>query len=86
MPKPAYQLPSANCFANVFFGLRLQIMKKSFILLLLISAFCACAQGFDKAKLNQYMETLEATEKAMFSLAVIKTGSPYIKSQSVLQK
>jgi D-alanyl-D-alanine carboxypeptidase len=79
--KPDHQLPSENCFANVLFRVGPQIMKKSFILFLLISAFCASAQSFDKAKLNQYLETLEATEKAMFSLAVIKNGEPiYQKS------
>ena len=56
-------------------------MIKSFILFLLIGGLCIFAQIFDKAKLNQYLETLEATEKAMFSLAVIKNGEPmYQKS------
>lgn len=56
-------------------------MIKSFILFLLIGGLCIFAQIFDKAKLNQYLETREATEKAMFGLAVIKNGEPmYQKS------
>ena len=56
-------------------------MNKSFSLILFICVFSFSAQGFDKTKLDQYLDTLEAHEKAMFSLAVIENGEPiYQKS------
>jgi D-alanyl-D-alanine carboxypeptidase len=51
----------------------------SFIFFICVSS--VSAQGFDRAKLDQYLETLEIHEKAMFSLAVIENGKPiYQKS------
>jgi len=56
-------------------------MKKSFSLILFIWVSSVSAQSFEKAKLDQYLESIEAHEKAMFSLAVIKNGEPiYQKS------
>lgn len=56
-------------------------MKKSVSLILFICVFGVSAQSFDKAKLDQYLQTLEAHEKAMFSLAVVENGEPiYQKS------
>ncbi|GAB5523001.1 MAG: serine hydrolase domain-containing protein [Roseivirga sp.] len=56
-------------------------MKKLFSLLLLFSVFTLSAQSFDKAKLDTYLETLEAHEKAMLSVALLKDGKPvYQKS------
>lgn len=56
-------------------------MKKSFSLIFFICVFSVSAQSFDKAKLDQYLDTLEAHEKAMFSLSVVESGEPiYQKS------
>jgi D-alanyl-D-alanine carboxypeptidase len=56
-------------------------MKKSFSLILFICIFSVSAQDFDKAKLDQYLETLETHEKAMLSLAITENGEPiYQKS------
>lgn len=57
------------------------IMNKCFSLILFICVFSVSAQSFDKAKLDQYLETLEGHQKAMFSLTVIEKGEPiYQKS------
>lgn len=56
-------------------------MKKIFSLILFICVSNVSAQSFDKAKLNQYLDSLEAHDKAMFSLAAFKNGAPiYQKS------
>jgi D-alanyl-D-alanine carboxypeptidase len=56
-------------------------MKKRFALFLLICVNTVSAQSFDKAKLDQYLETLQAHNKAMLSLAIIENGKPiYQKS------
>jgi D-alanyl-D-alanine carboxypeptidase len=56
-------------------------MNKIFSLIFFICVSSVSAQGFDKAKLDQYLETLEAHEKAMFSMAVLENGEPiYQKS------
>jgi len=56
-------------------------MNKIFSLILFICVSSVSAQSFDKAKLDQYLDTIEAHEKAMFSLAVIENGeSIYQKS------
>ncbi|WP_340677848.1 serine hydrolase domain-containing protein [Paraglaciecola sp.] len=56
-------------------------MKKIFSLILFICVSNVSAQSFDKAKLDQYVDALEAPEKAMFSLAVVENGQPiYQKS------
>ena len=51
-------------------------MNKLFSLLLLTCIYSASAQNFDKAKLDSYLEALNANDKAMFSLAIIKSGEP----------
>jgi D-alanyl-D-alanine carboxypeptidase len=56
-------------------------MNKILSLIFFICVSSVSAQGFDKAKLDQYLETLETHEKAMLSLAVIENGKPiYQKS------
>lgn len=56
-------------------------MKKLLSLLLLFSVVALSAQNFDKAKLDQYMETLGQNSKGMFSVALLKDGEPvYQKS------
>lgn len=56
-------------------------MNKLLSLLLFICVSSVSAQGFDKAKLDEYLTKLETHEKAMFSLAVIENGKPiYQKS------
>ncbi len=50
-------------------------MKQLFSLFLLLSAFALSAQTFDKAKLDQYLENLEAHNKAMMSIALVKDGN-----------
>ena len=44
--------------------------------LLLCSSILACGQGFDKAKLDQYLTSLEKHDKVMLSLALFKDGEP----------
>lgn len=56
-------------------------MKKNVYLFLFICLFSVSAQGFDKAKLDQYLDTLDVNQKAMLSLAIVKDGEPvYQKS------
>ncbi|MEP0177857.1 MAG: serine hydrolase domain-containing protein [Paraglaciecola sp.] len=56
-------------------------MKKNVYLFLFICLFSVSAQGFDKAKLDQYLDALDANQKAMLSLAIVKDGEPvYQKS------
>lgn len=56
-------------------------MNKILSLMFFICISSVSAQGFDKAKLDQYLETLETHEKAMFSLAILENGeSIYQKS------
>jgi D-alanyl-D-alanine carboxypeptidase len=49
-------------------------MKKLVGFILFVCIFNASAQNFDKDKLDQYFETLEAHEKVMLSVAVVKNG------------
>jgi D-alanyl-D-alanine carboxypeptidase len=49
-------------------------MNKILSLIFFICVSSVSAQGFDQAKLDQYLETLETHEKAMLSLAVIENG------------
>jgi len=56
-------------------------MNKIFSLILILCINSVSAQSFDKAKLDQYLDSLEAHDKAMFSLAAFKNGEPiYQKS------
>ncbi len=56
-------------------------MNKIVSLIPFIFVFSVSAKSFDADKLDQYLETLEIHEKAMFSLAVVKNGRPvYQKS------
>jgi D-alanyl-D-alanine carboxypeptidase len=56
-------------------------MNKILSLIFFICVSSVSAQSFDKAKLDQYLATLEGYEKAMFSLAVLENGEPiYQKS------
>ncbi|MEO9946264.1 serine hydrolase domain-containing protein [Paraglaciecola sp.] len=51
-------------------------MKKNVYLFLFICLFSVSAQGFDKAKLDQYLDALDVNQKAMLSLAIVKDGEP----------
>jgi len=54
-------------------------MKTLFSLILglsLITFFSASAYSFDKAKLDEYLHSLETHDKAMFSLAIVKNAEP----------
>jgi D-alanyl-D-alanine carboxypeptidase len=56
-------------------------MKNFVSLFLVLCVFSVSAQNIDKAKLDQYLEALEANNKAMFSLALLENGQPvYQKS------
>lgn len=56
-------------------------MSKLFSLILFICVFSVSAHSFDNAKLDQYLELLEAHDKAMFSIAIVENGKPiYQKS------
>ena len=51
-------------------------MNKNLSLILCTCLLSFSAYSFDKAKLDQYLATLEANEKAMLSLAVVENGEP----------
>lgn len=51
-------------------------MNKNVSLILCTCLLSFSAHSFDKAKLDQYLATLEANEKAMLSLAVVENGEP----------
>ncbi|GGW90995.1 serine hydrolase domain-containing protein [Alteromonas halophila] len=59
-------------------------MKTRLFALLCFFVCTASAQAFDRARLDQYLETLEANDKAMLSLAIVKNGKPvYQKATGV---
>ncbi|GGF78548.1 serine hydrolase domain-containing protein [Alteromonas lipolytica] len=51
-------------------------MRRIIILLLFVVAYGAVAQSFDTAKLDSYLSSLEANDKAMLSLAIVENGEP----------
>ncbi|WP_289030903.1 serine hydrolase domain-containing protein [uncultured Paraglaciecola sp.] len=51
-------------------------MKKNVYLFLFICLFSVSTQGFEKAKLDQYLDALDTNQKAMLSLAIVKDGKP----------
>ena len=56
-------------------------MNKIFSLILILCINSISAQSFDKTKLDQYLDSLEAHDKAMLSLTTFKNGEPiYQKS------
>lgn len=50
-------------------------MKRFLILSLILLPFSLLSQGFDKGKLDKYLDIIEANDKAMFSLAIAKDGN-----------
>tara|TARA_B100000519_G_scaffold118329_1_gene102138 strand:- start:1953 stop:3293 length:1341 start_codon:yes stop_codon:yes gene_type:complete len=51
-------------------------MNKIFSLLIYICFFNVSAQGFDNAKLDQYLKSLDVNERAMLSVAIVQNGQP----------
>lgn len=56
-------------------------MNKILSLLIYICVFSVSAKGFDNAKLDQYLKSLDVNERAMLSVAIVQNGQPtYQKS------
>lgn len=51
-------------------------MYKLLCMMLFAAAFGAASQTFDTAKLDKYLGSLEANDKAMLSVAVVENGEP----------
>lgn len=51
-------------------------MNKGMSLFFIVCLFSVSVQAFEQAKLDRYLDSLEAHEKAMFSLAIIEQGKP----------